>query len=343
MIEVSSELIDYFGKSNAPIFWLAPQVMERKDHLGHLLRDLFHRLETMPLSYDGDTPTWVNQLSGLPQEERNLDILIHVIGDAVAAERLHLVSENRSIQAKPYDHPDLEGISIDSDGLVSLNDFYYDVRYFPGMNRKQTVFEVLLSLPKAVNSMYWTMSELVKMAQTRLVKVRLDPMLFHDVNDYAPAFYKMRVWGKPLDWNRLAKLKEQEHSRWFPDPGWQEDVEFTDMVWTPRDDGVHFTCEEVPKLGARYFRASRYSHGIYEPNSHVFIHCDGAIRVYNYEELLSRHQDHVRQIGKIGKRIKTFQIEGEIDTTEWTDLTCSYFVWNNDLLNYFGTGIRRSN
>ena len=161
MIEVSSELIDYFGKSNAPIFWLAPQVMERKDHLGHLLRDLFHRLETMPLSYDGDTPTWVNQLSGLPQEERNLDILIHVIGDAVAAERLHLVSENRSIQAKPYDHPDLEGISIDSEGLVSLNDFYYDVCYFPGMNRKQTVFEVLLSLPKAVNSMYWTMSELV--------------------------------------------------------------------------------------------------------------------------------------------------------------------------------------
>jgi len=343
MIKVPSELVDYFGKSNAPIFWLVPQVLKGNDHLGHLLQDLSDRLETTHLFYDGDTPTWVSQLTGLNRAEHKREVTIQVIGDAVAAERLRLLGGKYTKgKVKPYDNPDLDGILPDSDGLVELDDFCYDGRFFPGLNRKQTVFEVLPSLAKAVNSMYWTLGELTKIAKKAKIKVRLDPLLVHDVSNYAPVFFRMLVWGKPLDWNAIAKLKQADHSRWFPDPGWQEDVEFTDMVWTPRDDGIQFTCEEVPKLGARQFRGSRYSHGIYTPNRHTFIHCDGAIRIYDREELLLRHQAHVRQIGKIGKRIKTFMVEGEISTDEWTNLTCSYFVWNNDLQNYFGTGIKRS-
>lgn len=343
MIQVSRELIDYFGESNAPIFWLVPQVLERNDHLGDLLRNLSDQLEMTSLHYGGDTPTWVSQLINLSPAERRLEATIQVIGDAVAAERLTLLYEaNAHGKLKPYDSPDLDGVLPDSDGLVNLNDFCYDGRFFPGLNRKQTVFEGLPPLAKAVNSMYWTLGELAKIASKANIKLRLDPLLIHEVSNYAPVFFKMLVWGKPLDWNTIAELKQEEHSRWFPDPGWQEDVEFTDMVWTPRDDGIHFTCEEVPKLGARQFRGSRYSHGIYVPNRHRFIHCDGAIRIYDLEELFLRHESHVRRIGKIGKRIKTFAVEGEISTDEWTNLTCSYFVWNNDLQNYFGAGIKRS-
>lgn len=342
MIKVSSELINYFGKSNAPLFWLVPKVLEGNDHLGHLLRDLSGQIDMMPLYDEEDVPIWVNQLTGLKQAERNREATIQVIGDAVAVERLQLLcGEYTQGKVKPYDHPDLDGILPDSGGLVDLGDFCYDGRFFPGLNRKQTVFEVLPSLAKAVNSMYWAFNELARLATKVKIKIRLDPMLVHEVENYAPVLFKMLVWGKPLDWNAIAGLRQEDHSRWFPDSGWQEDVEFTDMVWTPRKDGIHFTCEEVPKLGARKFRGSRYSHGIYKPHRHTFIHCDGAMRIFSREELLARHQSHVRQIGKIGKRIKTFMVEGEISADEWTTLTCSYFVWNNDIENYFGTGIKR--
>lgn len=338
MIEIPEEIIEYFGESNSPTFWLVPQVLGSEGHLGDLLRNFSDKLETIQMSEGDDAPIWVKRLAGLNCTDRKLEITIQVVGDAVAAKRLELLRG----KVKPYDNPDLAGISLDSDGLVGLNDFCYDRRFFPGLNRRQTVFEVVPPLAKAVNSMYWTLSELKNIAQKVKVKVRLDPLLVHDTNKYAPVFFKMLVWGKPLDWNALAGLKQEDHSRWFPDPGWQEDVEFTDMVWSPRNDEIHFTCEEVPKLRAHKIRGSRYSHGIYIPGKHTFIHCDGAIRVYDREELLSRHQAHVRQIGKIGRRIKTFMIDGEISTDEWTNLTCSYFVWNNDLQNYFGTGIRIS-
>ena len=188
MIEVSSELIDYFGKSNAPIFWLVPQVLEGNDHLGHLLQELSDRLETTPLSYDGDTTTWASQLTGLNQAERRLEVTIQVIGDAVAAERLRLLCEHTQGKVKPYDNPDLDGILPDSDGLVDLDDFCYDQRFFPGLSRNQTVFEVLPPLAKAVNSMYWTLGELTKIASKAKIKLRLDPLLVHDVNNYAPVF-----------------------------------------------------------------------------------------------------------------------------------------------------------
>ncbi|GEM_PF-558464 len=342
MIHVPKELVAFFGKSNAPTFWLVPHVLEGNDDVGQLVRDLSNRIETTTLD-DEDVPTWVGRLTGLKEAERKLEATIQVIGDAVAAERLRLLSEECFLgRMKPYGHPDLDGIVPDPEGLVNLDGFCHDGRFFPGLNRRQTVFEVLPSLAKAANSMYWTLGELTRLAATATIRVRLDPLLVHNLNDYAPVLLKMLVWGKPLDWNAIAGLKQEDHSRWFPDPGWQEDVEFTDMVWSPRDDGVHFVCEEVPKLGARHCRGSRYSHGIYEPDKHAFIHCDGAIRIYTREELLARHRSHARQIGKIGKRIKTFTVEDNISTDEWTKLTCSYFVWNNDLQNYFGTGMRRS-
>lgn len=337
MVQVPNELVDYFAKSNHPIFWLVPRVLERNDDLGHMLRDLSERLVAIPLSYDGDTPSWVGQLEGLGEADYKLEVTIQVIGDAVAAKRLGLLSEAHvQDTVKPYDHPDLDDVVPDSDGLVSFESFCCDRHFFPGLKRKQTVFEVLPSLAKAVNSMYWTLRELVKITTKVRVKIRLDPLLVHDMSSYRPMFFKMLIWGRSLDWHRISELKQEEHLRWSPNPGWPQDVEFTDMVWTPRDNEIHVTCEEVPKLGAYRFRGSRYLHSIYVPDRHAFIHCDGAIRIYTREELLCRHQAHVRQIGKVGKRIKTFLVEGEFSADEWTNLSCSYFVWNDDFQNYFG-------
>jgi hypothetical protein len=121
--------------------------------------------------------------------------------------------------------------------------------------------------------------------------------------------YKMLVYGKQLDWDDIASLKEERHLRFQPDFLKQEDVEWTDLVWTPCDEGIQFICEEIPKLTACKVRGSRYFHGIYAPSKKSFIHCDGAIRIYDISELEQRLQIHVRKAGKMGNRIKIFRIQ----------------------------------
>jgi hypothetical protein len=338
MLIIPKELIDYFGGSNAPVFWLVPQLLDSGDRLGSALQRLSKELETAPPVYDGQPPIWMSQIPCQEGPDRNMQMLIQVIEDAVAAERLRIITSVVEVK-RPYDHLDLVGLNPDSDGLVRFVEFNSGVHFFPGLNRGNTVFEVLPSLPRAVNSMYWVLKELVPLVRKVDVRIRLDPLLVHDVTNYAPVLFRMLVWGRPLDCDRLANLKQEEHCRWIPDNGWQPDVEFTDLVWTPRDDGLHFLCEEVPKTTACSFRPSRYFHSIFDPKMRVFIHCDGASRVYNREELVIRHQIHVRQTGKVGKRVKVFAVDGQITSEEWTNLTCAYFVWNMDLQRYFGNAL----
>lgn len=169
------------------------------------------------------------------------------------------------------------------------------------------------------------------------ILVRLDPLMVQSAGDYKLLIQKMWVYGKALDWHEIRNLREELHMRWQPDPGWQEDVEFTDLVWSPRDDGVHFICEEIPKADALSLRGSRYLHGIYVSTEHSFAHCDGAVRLYSLQEHNERRSTHVRKVGKIGKRIKVFQINVEIPANEWTSLAGAFFVWNSDVERYFGT------
>ena len=86
-------------------------------------------------------------------------------------------------------------------------------------------------------------------------------------------------------------------------------------------------------------RGSRYFHSIYNPQDEVFIHADGAIRFYTQDELSGRKTTHVRRAGKTGKRVKVFQLDGVIERDAWTTLACAFFVWNEDVMSYFGCGV----
>jgi len=183
--------------------------------------------------------------------------------------------------------------------------------------------------------MYWAMGVLrgIKGCQ---VRIRLDPLLVCPVDEYSQVAYLMTVYGVPLDWQDITTLRAERHGRWMPDPGWQDDVAFTDVVWTPRDDGVHFQCEEVPKPELADARGARYFHSIYQRESGKFIHADGALRIYSEPELTDRQGIHLRNTGKVGARAKVFVADGEIEAQAWCELVGAYFVWNRDVESYVG-------
>ena len=146
-------------------------------------------------------------------------------------------------------------------------------------------------------------------------------------------FYKMFMYGRPLDWSRIAGLRESEHGRWLPDGPLGRKSLFTDFCWQPRANEVHFTCEEVPVLAVSP-EASRYLHAIYLPERESFEHFDGALRVYTVEELSRRHDLHVRNAGKLGYRQKVFRADEAIPQEAFSAVTQAFFVWNYDIQTY---------
>lgn len=336
MLNVPDYIVEYFQNQTAPLYWLVPKTLSESSEICKGLRHFQQHIENIINSgvYNG---TILNDIKHLPPDERSLAIMIHEIQESIAIKRIELLlldlPPNRS---SPYDHPSLCGIEVDPNGLVRMNDFTAAVEGFTcGLKRGNHVFEILPSISSSTNSMYWANGYLHKLMNNNEIRVRLDPLMILSAEDYKPLMYKMWVYGKSFDWSDIENLKEDQHARFMPDFGFQSDVKFTDLVWSPRHDEIHFICEEVPKTYFQPVRGSRYCHSIYLPHKQSVIHCDGAIRLFSQQELVKRYDSHVRNIGKIGKRKKVFQVDGVITTTEWTSLVSSFFVWNTDIERYF--------
>jgi len=239
MIEIPEELIEYFGISNVPTLFLLPRAMESEPRLGKVINALVEQVDQVLKSENADQPPWVSQSRYLPFENRRISVTAHIIGEAIAARRLSILTADINADTiRPYNHSDLSGIRPNADGMVKLSHFDFGHFFFPGLRIRNSVFEILPSIPDAVNSMHWALQELVKLGVKSDILIRLDPLMVQLADGYTPIIQKMLVYGKPLDWKALANLKEENHMRWRPDPGWQEDVEFTDLVWSPGKDGV---------------------------------------------------------------------------------------------------------
>lgn len=75
----------------------------------------------------------------------------------------------------------------------------------------------------------------------------------------------------------------------------------------------HHKLKDLPKDGSHWHRASRYLHSVSSRQKNRISHMDGAIRIYSKQEIKERNSTHVRKIGKIGNRVKIFQIDYDID------------------------------
>jgi hypothetical protein len=189
------------------------------------------------------------------------------------------------------------------------------------------------------NSSYWISCTIIRLTEEKGLnfKIRLDPFIEEYKSEYKIMFQKMLVYGKPLDWERLRRLKEEEYGQWLDEKTYSK-IGTTDFVWRPMGNEIHFTCEELPKINCLDYRGSRFFHAIFDKITGNIKHCDGAIRFYTLEEFKKRTQYHVRntQVRKIGTRIKIFQIDDFIDQNVFTTLAATFFVWNEDIQKYFG-------
>lgn len=230
----------------------------------------------------------------------------------------------------PYKHNSINDLKIDKNNLVSLSAFDLKDTAFL---RNGYVFTIAPTT-SSPNSSHWLTETIVKYGISNNTRVRLDPFFVYPLNEYRQAFYRMLCYGQELNWKRIESLKQDEHCRWMPNSQYSE-IEFTDLVWSPRDNEIHLTCEEFPKFKALNYRGSRYFHAIYSIKNQEFIHVDGALRFYSEGEHVERINSHIRKMGKIGKRIKIFQIDSNISRKLLCDLAATFFVWNDDIQKYF--------
>jgi hypothetical protein len=66
------------------------------------------------------------------------------------------------------------------------------------------------------------------------------------------------------------------------------------------------------------------------------VHCDGAIRIYDFDELEKRKKLQLKdsETRRMGKRIKIFRIDDILEQSLFSQLVSSFYVWNEDVKNY---------
>ncbi len=307
------------------------QIASRADHPLHELFDrAFSGLASDLVDAVVSTPRLERMFIGLDISPDSrwgqVEILATLLDHAVYEIRSDLLMSQSSRPA-PFDHPALADVERTSESLVALAHFDTSIG---GLARKGFVFQVAPALPDLL-SQYWATQNLLALPPSD-VFVRLDPLIVEPQSEYRATVAKMYLHGRSLDWERICSLKNREFARWLPDDA-DSDVRFTDVIWERRDDGVHFECEEVPAIART--RAARYFHSIFNPTTRLFTHTDFAARYYSEEELGTRHDRHLKDLGKIGIRVKLFRTDTPLPVDFWGDLVVSAFVWNDDIKDYF--------
>jgi hypothetical protein len=256
-----------------------------------------------------------------------------LLADEIPRRKLRTLHQEVSLlRPRPYNLPALTDLEVDEDHLVALSEFEFD-----GARLLRDGYAFLIvTTTDSPNSTYWLLRAIYSEGLADRTRVRLDPFLLGPDTTFPAMFYKMWMYGRPLDWERLASLKQPEHGQWRPSV-LSKRSEFTDFVWSPRDREVHFFCEEIPTLAAGEPQASRYFHAVYSPSCGSIIHLDGALRLYLPHELRARHAQHIRNAGKAGAREKVFRTEGAVPRDSLSVIAQTFFVWNEDVGTYFGS------
>ncbi len=253
--------------------------------------------------------------------------------------RIHeLLSEEE--RPKPYNSPNLGNLVLDKNKLVNILDFEFENL---GLKKGSKIYN-LCPMLYASNSNHWIQQALIENAKLydMFIRIRLDPLIEISQENYCPMHYRMHVYGKPLDWKSIKSLKTDLFGQWFNEKDYVRHG-FTDYVWSPKNNEINFTVEELPKYSNEELRISRYFHAIFDKSSGSFSHCDGGIRLFNPEEYQYRIKYHIKdpEVRKIGVRIKIFQFDSCNNSNEllnhniFTEFVTNYFVWNDDLLKYF--------
>ncbi len=82
----------------------------------------------------------------------------------------------------------------------------------------------------------------------------------------------------------------------------------------------------------------RYVHSMLNPSTGLPTHLDGAIRLYNEENILERidKKNDISKCGKNSKYIKLWRIDNDFSVSLWKELISSFYRENSLIGQYFG-------
>lgn len=327
--------LQYFLKSIMDPFYELHEVLKNPTHpeYNNLLLDLqkIDSKELIKYVEENDIDFLLGSTSNLDLERRTW-FLSHCLRNDIAQKRMEILISGE--RPAPYNSDNLRNIPISEDKLV---DFSLLKSNHSGITYNNYGYRLCPSTD-ADNSSYWLFLEIIKLVykKQKSFYIRLDPFIEIPIDKYHPMMYKMTIYGRPLDWERLRSLHTDDFGQFMNEKEYG-DYSNTDYIWHIEKNEIHFTCEELPKKEKCKYRGSRYFHAIFDIPSGNIIHCDGATRIYNESELNRRILFHVRnaEARKVGRRIKIFQTNDVLNQQDFSRLVVSFFVWNEDIRMYF--------
>ncbi|MBV9880970.1 MAG: hypothetical protein JO180_10770 [Gemmatirosa sp.] len=335
----TSELLRFLGGHYDPPSWIVEDVLESGP--ASVRAELTAAIEALTpddlqsVSHDARAQADVV----FRTRDTDVQVRLYIVSREAARslERARLAAATQSGPSRtlePYGHPALSGITVDAEGLVPLSAFEI---VGDALCINDHAFFVLPPVPGA-NAPYWTLQRLGRPELVDSVRVRLDPLLHGPRDKLSGRFYRMDVYGRPLDWERIQQLRNTEHGSWIPGR-LSRGYLATEYAWVPHSHEVDFICEELPRHEEVEVRGARYLHAVYDKRTRTLTHLDGAIRVYSPGQLATRAASHVRNAGKAGKRVKVFRTDRPIVPDLLGELAQAFFVWNYDVARYFGAPV----
>lgn len=119
----------------------------------------------------------------------------------------------------------------------------------------------------------------------------------------------------------------------------------TQFYWHKQDGKRVFECEELCDKenvsfddGNTLLWGCRYVHSMINPSTGLPTHLDGAIRIYDDEQILERidAKTDISKCGKNSKYIKLWRIDNDFSVTMWKELISSFYRENALIGEYFG-------
>ena len=119
----------------------------------------------------------------------------------------------------------------------------------------------------------------------------------------------------------------------------------TQFYWHIQDGKRTFECEELCDKenvsfddGQTMLWGCRYVHSMINPSTGLPTHLDGAIRLYNDEQILERidSKTDISKCGKNSEYIKLWRIDNDFSVAMWKELISSFYRENALIGEYFG-------
>ncbi|MBL0143867.1 MAG: hypothetical protein IPP91_17625 [Betaproteobacteria bacterium] len=121
-------------------------------------------------------------------------------------------------------------------------------------------------------------------------------------------------------------------------------IDRTEFWWYDQDALRAFECEEVvdgQTLGIedadRY--ACRYAHSMVDLVKNEPHHLDGAVRIYDDEQILRRLDLNMAEAGRHSEYVKLWRVDGRIPVPLWKALLSDYFRDNHLVSEYLGAQV----